>query len=199
MGSLDGRCVIERHDDQRFRWLGPIWSPRRNRTGDPILTMEPPGTAVRNTVSPGDARPSGLKLSVLFRRSYVLSFNHVLVVSGVSQDPHLEIRTCPLLGSSMVRRPRQSSPATCSYARSDQSFHVGVRHCNQAPSLMSGLATGQSSIISVVGRSGEMELGGGPVPLARLGRLQLPGAVASGSARSAATSSNGERLHGRRP
>jgi hypothetical protein len=48
-------------------------APRRNRTGDPILTMEPPGTAVRNAVSPGHARPSGPKLSVLFQRSYVLS------------------------------------------------------------------------------------------------------------------------------
>jgi hypothetical protein len=33
------------------------WSPRRNRTSDPILTMEPPGTAVRTAVSPGRARP----------------------------------------------------------------------------------------------------------------------------------------------
>jgi len=41
------------------------WSPRRNRTGDPILTMEPPGTAVRTAVSPGRARPSGTKLSAL--------------------------------------------------------------------------------------------------------------------------------------
>jgi hypothetical protein len=32
-------------------------APRRNRTGDPILTMEPPGTAVRTAVSPGHARP----------------------------------------------------------------------------------------------------------------------------------------------
>jgi hypothetical protein len=48
--------------------------PRRNRTGDPILTMEPPGTAVRNALSPGHARPSGPKLSVLFRRSYAFSF-----------------------------------------------------------------------------------------------------------------------------
>jgi hypothetical protein len=32
-------------------------APRRNRTGDPILTMEPPGTAVQTTVSPGHARP----------------------------------------------------------------------------------------------------------------------------------------------
>src|SRR5215216_5892427 len=49
-------------------------APRRNRTGDPILTMEPPGTAVRTAVSPGHARPSGPKLSVLFQRSYALSF-----------------------------------------------------------------------------------------------------------------------------
>jgi Phosphatidylethanolamine-binding protein len=32
-------------------------APRRNRTGDPILTMEPPGTAVRNLVAPARARP----------------------------------------------------------------------------------------------------------------------------------------------
>jgi hypothetical protein len=48
-------------------------APRRNRTGDPILTMEPPGTAVRNAVSPGHARPSGSKLSALLRRSYGFS------------------------------------------------------------------------------------------------------------------------------
>ncbi len=32
-------------------------APRRNRTGDPILTMEPPGTAVRTAVLPGHAGP----------------------------------------------------------------------------------------------------------------------------------------------
>src|SRR5512133_1545605 len=51
-------------------WCG---APRRNRTGDPILTMEPPGTAVRNTVFAGHARPSRPKLSVLLRSSYALS------------------------------------------------------------------------------------------------------------------------------
>jgi hypothetical protein len=55
MGSLGGGCLIERDDDQRFRWSEAVWSPRRNRTGDPILTMEPPGTAVRNAVSPAPA------------------------------------------------------------------------------------------------------------------------------------------------
>jgi hypothetical protein len=53
-------------------------APRRNRTGDPILTMEPPGTAVRTAVSPARARPSRPKLSVLFWRSYALSSSHVL-------------------------------------------------------------------------------------------------------------------------
>jgi hypothetical protein len=48
-------------------------APRRNRTGDPILTMEPPGTAVRMIVFPGRARPSGPKLSALSTRSYALS------------------------------------------------------------------------------------------------------------------------------
>ena len=27
MCSLDGRCLIERHDDQRLRWSEPMWSP----------------------------------------------------------------------------------------------------------------------------------------------------------------------------
>ena len=48
-------------------------APRRNRTGDPILTMEPPGTAVRTAASPGHAGPSGPKLSVLLPRSYASS------------------------------------------------------------------------------------------------------------------------------
>jgi hypothetical protein len=48
-------------------------APRRNRPGDPILTMEPSGTAVRTTLSPGHARPYRPKLSVLFRQSYALT------------------------------------------------------------------------------------------------------------------------------
>jgi hypothetical protein len=52
----------------------PFWCgapPETNRR--PILTMEPPGTAVRTAISPARARPSGPKLSVLFRRSYALT------------------------------------------------------------------------------------------------------------------------------
>ena len=49
-------------------------APRRNRTGDPILTMEPPGTAVRTAVRAGHARPSGPKLSVHSTRSYGFSY-----------------------------------------------------------------------------------------------------------------------------
>jgi hypothetical protein len=30
-----------REDDQRFRWSAWVGSPRRNRTGDPILTIKP--------------------------------------------------------------------------------------------------------------------------------------------------------------
>src|SRR5512132_2968597 len=52
-------------------------APRRNRTGDPILTMEPPGTAVRTAVSPRRARPSGPKLSVLLRRRYALTLKRL--------------------------------------------------------------------------------------------------------------------------
>jgi hypothetical protein len=40
--------------------------------GHEPLTMEPPGTAVRTTIPAGNARPSGSKLSVLLRPSYVL-------------------------------------------------------------------------------------------------------------------------------
>ena len=36
-------------------WLG--WSPRRNRTGDPILTMNLALTAVRTSISAGRRRP----------------------------------------------------------------------------------------------------------------------------------------------
>ena len=57
MGSPDGRCVIGHRTDQRFRWSALCGAPRRNRTGDPILTMEPSGTAVRTAVVPGHARP----------------------------------------------------------------------------------------------------------------------------------------------
>ena len=49
------------------------WSPRWNRTGDSILTMEPPGTAVRTGVVPGHARPSGPQLSALSTHNYGLS------------------------------------------------------------------------------------------------------------------------------
>ena len=68
------RLLITRQDESETRlgcWF--VVEPRRNRTGDPILTMEPPGTAVRTAISPGHARPSRPKLSVLFRRSYALS------------------------------------------------------------------------------------------------------------------------------
>src|SRR5512132_4305022 len=40
--------------------------------------MEPPGTAVRTAVSPGHARPSGPKLSVLLSRSYAFTISVVL-------------------------------------------------------------------------------------------------------------------------
>jgi hypothetical protein len=49
-------------------------APRRNRTGDPILTMEPPGTAVRTAIPPGHARPLGPQLWVLLRRRDALTF-----------------------------------------------------------------------------------------------------------------------------
>jgi hypothetical protein len=69
-----------------------VWggAPRRNRTGDPILTMEPPGTAVRNAVSPGRAQPSVPKLSVLFRISYGFSFDYSARLIVVLSTDHSE-------------------------------------------------------------------------------------------------------------
>jgi hypothetical protein len=61
-------------------------APRRNRTGDPTLTMEPPGTAVRTAVSPGHTRPSGPKLSVLFRRSYAFTYRRTIIVRASRND-----------------------------------------------------------------------------------------------------------------
>jgi hypothetical protein len=77
---------------------------------------------------------------------------------GLSQNPHLEITNLALSWTQSwcaVRANPHLQPARMR----GQSFHVGVRHCNHAPSLMSGPAICQSFIISVVGRSGEMELG----------------------------------------
>jgi hypothetical protein len=67
------RTGSEPRDDQRWRWSSVGRAPRRNRTGDPILTMEPPGTAVRTAVTAGRALPSGAKLSALSPRSYAFS------------------------------------------------------------------------------------------------------------------------------
>jgi hypothetical protein len=64
-------------------------APRRNRTGDPVLTMEPPETAVRNPVFAGRARPSGSKVSVLFRRSYVFSMTGLLSSRQTDHDRRL--------------------------------------------------------------------------------------------------------------
>jgi hypothetical protein len=57
-------------------------APRRNRTGDPILTMEPPGTAVRTAVSPGHARPWVPKLSALSTHSNAFSQCHLRIAEA---------------------------------------------------------------------------------------------------------------------
>ena len=49
------------------------WSPDEENSPRFFLTMEPPGTAVRTAVSPGHARPSGLKLSVLLRPTHAFT------------------------------------------------------------------------------------------------------------------------------
>ena len=57
-GERPRRTGPERQDAQRFPpVLGLVEPPAGNRTGDPILTLEPPGTAVRNAIPLGHARP----------------------------------------------------------------------------------------------------------------------------------------------
>ena len=47
IASLRGKCFPAvqpnpgRRADQCLRWSAYVWCPRRNRSGDPILTMEP--------------------------------------------------------------------------------------------------------------------------------------------------------------
>jgi hypothetical protein len=82
MCSLDGRCLIERADDQRLRWSSAWWSPPPEWNGRPNPYHEPSGTAVQNAVSPGHARPSRPKLSVLFWRSYAFSSNYSPIGPG---------------------------------------------------------------------------------------------------------------------
>jgi hypothetical protein len=78
---------------------------------------------------------------------------------GVSQNPHLEIRTWP---SPRLNHGAQAAPIlTCNLLVCEVRSELPCWRppMQSGPSLMSGLATCQSSIISVVGRSGELELG----------------------------------------
>jgi hypothetical protein len=73
MGSLDRGGLIERHADQRFRCSERVWSPppESNRRPHPYHGTTRNRCADRR--SPGHARPSGSRLSVLFRPSYAFS------------------------------------------------------------------------------------------------------------------------------
>jgi hypothetical protein len=81
-----------------------------------------------------------------------------------------QIRASMLASATAIRPPR--SCLTSPHAR--------------APSFQSSVAAVRWSSV------------GGPVRLVKAGPASAAGALASGSARSAATSSNGEQLHGRR-
>jgi hypothetical protein len=78
-------CLVDPDGSRRILWIrGMIKRPgaeHHSRPGGsarlpsgPILTMEPPGTAVRTAVLAGHARPSGRKLSVHSTRSYGFSY-----------------------------------------------------------------------------------------------------------------------------
>jgi hypothetical protein len=88
-------------------------APRRNRTGDPILTMESPGTAVRNPVFPGHARPSGAKLSVLLPRSYAFTDRRALIISGAGRN---HTSSCWVGGGCDPNQGSQSAIATAGLA-----------------------------------------------------------------------------------
>jgi hypothetical protein len=91
IGSAPGTRQARRHTPPGLLVCGG--APRRNRTGDPILTMEPPGTAVRTAVPAGHARPSGSKLSVLFRLGYVFSGVPRALPTWLNQAGYLQTST----------------------------------------------------------------------------------------------------------
>jgi hypothetical protein len=74
-------------------WTRPellVWggAPRRNRTGDPILTMEPPGTAVRNAVP--QVKPDRRGQSYRFSFGAVMRSlsGHTQIVTESSRPPY---------------------------------------------------------------------------------------------------------------
>jgi hypothetical protein len=86
------------------------WSPRRNRTGDPILTMNLALTAVRTRISAGRRRPSTAKLCAP-RCPALLERPRSRVVIG--QNTSVRVRTGPpLCGAGfaqvIVNRQRRS-------------------------------------------------------------------------------------------
>jgi hypothetical protein len=157
MGSLHGSCLIERHADQRLRWSAPVWSPRRNRTGDPILTMEPPGPAVRTPFPQVTPDRRG--------RSYRFSFGQVmrslqsrLIAAGAGHHPTQRSPTQPAflfdhLPLALGRRPQQSSEYKGSSAtrsppgrpppRSVRSMAMGMSSAGAAPRTRSARPRGR--------------------------------------------------------
>jgi hypothetical protein len=113
MCSLDGRCLIARHDDQRFRWSEPMWSPPPESNRRPHPYHGTPGTAVRTAVSPGHARPSGPKLSVLLRPSYAFTDHRALIISGAGRN---HTGSCWVGGGCDPNRGSQSAVATAGLA-----------------------------------------------------------------------------------
>ena len=82
--------------DQRLRWSVPCGAPRRNRTADPILTMNPGSSAVRSTVSAGRCGPLRAKLCAQ---------SSGLLGAAIQRD---RVRRCE------GRRAGRRSPAPCS-------------------------------------------------------------------------------------
>jgi hypothetical protein len=99
IASLQGKCSPavqpdpERRTDQRLFWSEPCGAPRRNRTGDPILTLESPGTLC--------ASPFPLVTLDRRARSYGFSLGEgmrslpVLLLDVRDTGPHLVIGTLP--------------------------------------------------------------------------------------------------------
>jgi hypothetical protein len=83
-------------------------APRRNRTADPILTMELPGTAVRTAISPARARPSGSKFIGSLAAKLCAHFSrHGRIVAGAGHHPVRDRRLSHFLQWTRGRdRPR---------------------------------------------------------------------------------------------
>jgi hypothetical protein len=81
------RTDPEREDDQHSRWSSLGGAPRWNRTGDPILTMEPPEPLCGTPFSQVTPDRRGQSYRFSFGEVMRSLSNHALIVADASHNP----------------------------------------------------------------------------------------------------------------